>query len=127
VILSVVSGVVGGAAITLGGASLTAGVAAGFVLAALVIGGVVVPPLFRTVAARVRTSGALLVLGLALALGMAYLAESAGSATIIGAFAAGLVLHPTPCSSPAWARRSTCGRWPTRARSPWAACCSWPR
>ena len=96
VILSVVSGVVGGAAVTVGGASLTAGVAIGFVLAAVVVGGVVVPPLFRSAAARVRTSGALLVLGLALAFGMAYLAESAGSALIIGAFAAGLVLHPTP-------------------------------
>jgi Kef-type K+ transport system membrane component KefB len=96
VILSVVSGVAGGAAVTVGGASLTAGVAVGFVVAAVVIGGLVVPPLFRSVAARVRTSGALLVVGLALAFGMAYLAESAGSALIIGAFAAGLVLHPTP-------------------------------
>jgi Kef-type K+ transport system membrane component KefB len=70
-------------------------VAVGFIAAALVVGRLAVPPLFRFLA-RMRAPGTLLALGFALAFGLAYLAESAGSAMIIGAFAAGLILHETP-------------------------------
>jgi Kef-type K+ transport system membrane component KefB len=70
-------------------------VAVGFIVAALVVGRLAVPPLFRA-AERMRAPGTLAVLGFALAFGLAWLAESAGSALIIGAFAAGLVLHETP-------------------------------
>ena len=95
VILSVVSGLVGGAAVTAAGVALTTGIAIGFVIAAVVLGSLVVPPVFRAIAG-IEASGTLGVIGLAFAFLMAWLATSLGSATIIGAFSAGLVLHNTP-------------------------------
>jgi Kef-type K+ transport system membrane component KefB len=50
-----------------------------------------------------------MVLGVALAFAMAWLAESAGSAMIIGAFAAGLVLHDTPQRAEIEAATTTVG------------------
>jgi len=95
VILSVVSGLVGGAALTLGGVATTSGIAVGFVVGAIVLGSAMVPPIFRFVG-RIEASGTLGIAGLIFAFMMAWLASLAGSATIIGAFAAGLVLHNTP-------------------------------
>lgn len=95
VILSVVSGLVGGAALSVAGVSVTSAIAIGFVIAAVVIGSLVIPPLFRLVG-RIEASGTLGVVGLAFAFLLAWLAASAGSATIIGAFSAGLILHGTP-------------------------------
>ena len=95
VILSVVSGLVGGAALTLGGVATTSGIAVGFVVGAIVLGSALVPPIFRFVD-RIQASGTLGIAGLIFAFMMAWLASLAGSATIIGAFAAGLVLHNTP-------------------------------
>ncbi|MBA3403058.1 MAG: cation:proton antiporter [Gemmatimonadaceae bacterium] len=95
VILSVVSGLVGGAALTLGGVATTSGIAVGFVVGAIVLGSALVPPIFRFVS-RIEASGTLGIAGLIFAFMMAWLASLAGSATIIGAFAAGLVLHNTP-------------------------------
>lgn len=95
VILSVVSGLVGGAAVTVMGVSITTAIALGFVVAAVVLGGLLVPPLFRAVA-QIEATGTLGVIGLAFAFFLAWLATSVGSATIIGAFSAGLVLHNTP-------------------------------
>lgn len=95
VILSVVGAVAAGAGVSAMGVGRVTGVAVGFIVAALVIGRLVVPPLFGLLA-RMRGSGSLVVLGLALAFALADLAESAGSALIIGAFAAGLILHETP-------------------------------
>lgn len=95
VILSVVSGLVGGAALTLGGVATTSGIAVGFVVGAIVLGSALVPPIFRFVS-RVEASGTLGIAGLIFAFMLAWLASLAGSATIIGAFAAGLVLHNTP-------------------------------
>ena len=95
VILSVVSSVVGGVALTLGGITLTTAIAIGFVVAAVVLGRFLVPPVFRAIA----SADASVVLGLAgivFALILGLLAEKSGSASIIGAFAAGLILHPTP-------------------------------
>lgn len=95
VILSVVSGIAAGGALTVGGVAATTAIALGFVAGALVLGRLVVPPLFR-VFARMRGAGTLAVFGLAFAFALAWLAQAAGSAMIIGAFAAGLVLHDTP-------------------------------
>ncbi len=95
VILSVVAGLVGGAAITPGGVAIHSGSAVGFVVAAILIGGIVAPKIFRFIA-RVEASGTLGVAGLVFAFLLAWLADAAGSATIIGAFSAGLVLHATP-------------------------------
>jgi Kef-type K+ transport system membrane component KefB len=94
-ILSVVSGLVAGAAVSVAGITLTAGIAIVFILAAIVIGRLLAPPLFSMLA-RVEASGTLAIAGLAFAFLIAWLADLAGSATIIGAFAAGLVLHDTP-------------------------------
>ncbi len=95
IILSVVSGLVAGGSVSILGVARTSGVAIGFIALALVLGGMVVPRLFRQLA-RIRTTGALGLLALAFALSLAWLADSSGSAMIIGAFAAGLILHPTP-------------------------------
>jgi Kef-type K+ transport system membrane component KefB len=95
VILSVVAGLVGGAAVSFAGVAMTTAVAIGFVVGALVLGSILVPPLFRAIA-RIEQSGTLGVIGLAFAFLLAWLAATLGSATIIGAFSAGLVLHDTP-------------------------------
>ena len=95
IILSVVAGIVGGEGISTLGVAKTAGIALGFVVVALLVGGIVAPPVFRLVE-RIKTAGALGLIALAFAFAMAALASMAGSALIIGAFAAGLVLHNTP-------------------------------
>ena len=95
VILSVVSGLVGGTALTVGGVAYTTAVATGFVIAAVVLGTLLIPPVFRAIA-QIEASGTLGVVGLAFAFLLAWLADAAGSATIIGAFSAGLILNSTP-------------------------------
>ncbi len=95
VILSVVANLVEGTAVTAGEIAKTSSLAIGFVVAAIVIGGLVMPHVFRLVA-RIEASGTLGVIGLAFAFLLAWLADEAGSATIIGAFSAGLILHGTP-------------------------------
>ena len=96
IILSVVSGLAAGGELhplEIGRITL---VAVGFIVAALVIGSLVAPPAFQGVDKWQRTAGVLGPLALAFALLLAYLAHLSGSAMIIGAFAAGLVLHGTP-------------------------------
>jgi Kef-type K+ transport system membrane component KefB len=95
VILSVVSSMLAGASLTAGGIAQTAAVAIGFVVIAIAIGSLFVPPLIRLVA-RVQMTGALGIIALGFALLLALIAVRSGSAMIIGAFAAGLILHPTP-------------------------------
>lgn len=94
IILGVVSGMVAGAGVTVGGIARITAVAFGFLIGALLIGRLVVPRLFRALA-RVGKPETLATTGLALALATAWLADLSGSALIIGAFAAGLVLAPT--------------------------------
>lgn len=95
IILSVVSTTVAGTALSGWGITRTAGVAIGFVVLAVLVGGKIAPPVFRFVD-RVQSEGVLGPVALAFALLTALLASAAGSATIVGAFAAGLVLHATP-------------------------------
>ncbi|MCC7195649.1 MAG: cation:proton antiporter [Gemmatimonadaceae bacterium] len=95
IILSVVSGIVAGDAVTAIGVTRTAGLALGFVAIAIVAGAYFVPPIFRVVE-KLRTTGALGLIALAFALALATIAEASGSAMIVGALAAGLVLHDTP-------------------------------
>jgi len=94
VILAVVSGLAGGAAVTLGYVSKTLLFAVGFLVLAVVIGNRFAPALFDVVN-KMRVRGSLLVAAFCFALGVAALADLAGSALIIGAFAAGLVLSRT--------------------------------
>ena len=95
VILSVVGGIVGGVTLSASGIAVTTAIAVGFIVAALLLGNLVVRPVFRFID-RLEASGTLGVAGLAFAFLLAWLASLAGSATIIGAFAAGILLHNTP-------------------------------
>lgn len=95
VILSVVAALAAGGTVSPWGVLRTASIAVGFVAAALLLGRLVAPPLFNLIA-RAEAEGTLGVAGLAFALALASLAAWAGSAAIMGAFAAGLVLHNAP-------------------------------
>ena len=94
VILSVVSGIAAGAAVTALGVARTFAVAVGFLVVAVMIGRFVMPRLFDIIV-RMRVRNVLIVFAMAFALGLAGLASLAGSALIIGAFAAGIILSGT--------------------------------
>ena len=94
VILSVVSGVAAGAAVSFLGIMRTLGVAVGFLVVAVVVGRFLAPRLFDVIV-RMRVRYVLVVASIAFALGLAAVAGLAGSALIIGAFAAGLILSGT--------------------------------
>jgi Kef-type K+ transport system membrane component KefB len=95
IILSIVAAVVAGSELTALGVATTAGTALGFIVIAVALGSVAIPPLFHLLEG-VRVRGALGIIALGFALLLAALANQFGSAMIIGAFAAGLILHPTP-------------------------------
>ena len=95
VILSIVASVVGGTGVSVLGVTRIAAIAVLFVVAAIVIGTRVAGPAFGVVE-RVRSAGSLGLFGLAFAFALALLAQSLGSALIIGAFAAGIVLFGIP-------------------------------
>ncbi len=94
IILAVVAQLVAGAEVTPTGVTITALVAFGFVAAVLVLGRYIVPPMFDLLA-RIGKPETLATMALAFAFLVAYLADAADSALIVGAFAAGLVLAPT--------------------------------
>ncbi|HKO59273.1 MAG TPA: cation:proton antiporter [Thermoanaerobaculia bacterium] len=93
-LLTVVSAIAAGEKLTVMGVTKIFGLAFGFVAAAIVIGSVLAPRLIGLIT-RLRVRKALFFTSLMFALGMAYLADLAGSALIIGTFAAGLVLART--------------------------------
>jgi Kef-type K+ transport system membrane component KefB len=95
VILAVIAGIASGEGVTTLGVARTAGVAIGFVAAAVALGSVIAPPAFRIIE-RVKSAGTLGIAGLVFAFVLSWLAARAGSAMIVGAFAAGLVLHRVP-------------------------------
>jgi len=95
VILAVVADVVGGAGVDVMHVARISAVAVLFFAAAVVVGMRIVPPAFGVIE-RIKSAGALGVFGLAFAFAMALLAKTVGSALIIGAFAAGLVLFVVP-------------------------------
>ena len=94
VILAIVSGLAAGAALSLAGIALKFAIAVGFLVAAVVLGRWFVPRLF-SVLERMQVRGVLFVAAFAFVLALAALAGSVGSAIIIGAFAAGLILSST--------------------------------
>ncbi|MHB1035495.1 MAG: cation:proton antiporter [Pirellulales bacterium] len=96
VILAVVAGLTRGQEVTVWNVGTTTGIAFGFVIIALLVGSQIVPPVVRLLVNKGVTAAALTMFAIMLALGMAWLASTAGSATIIGAFAAGLLLGGTP-------------------------------
>lgn len=108
IMLSVVSALATGGLLTLAGVSRIAAVALGFLVAALVIGSRLAPYLVRLMS-RIRVPGAVGTMSLAFALLLAAAATEAGSAMIIGAFAAGLILYTTPQAKPIERATTTLG------------------
>lgn len=94
VILAIVSDLVAGNAPSVIGIARTTAVAFGFLAAAVLLGRIIVPRVFALVA-RTGKEQTLAPMALALAFLLAVLASEVGSALIVGAFAAGLVLAPT--------------------------------
>lgn len=94
VILTVVSGMAAGTTVTALGISRVLGVAVGFLVFAVLVGRFVAPRLFDLVV-RMRVRYVLLVSAFAFALALSASAALIGSALIIGAFAAGLILSGT--------------------------------
>lgn len=96
-ILVAVSGIVAvsgtGGGLPWGTLGRTMGLALGFLALALTIGRTLTPHLFR-LANRFRSEQVLLPLGLGFAFLLAWLGNLAGLATIVGAYAAGLILEP---------------------------------
>jgi Kef-type K+ transport system membrane component KefB len=91
IILAVVMAVVGGDPVGPIDVLRIAGIAVGFVVVAILIGGRLAS-VGHSFVMRARVKGILGLMGLAFAFALAALAESVGSALIVGAFAAGLVL-----------------------------------
>jgi Kef-type K+ transport system membrane component KefB len=94
VLLTVISAVAAGQRLTVLGVSKIVMIAFGFVALALIIGSRLAPRLIALVT-RLRVGKALFFAAIMFAFGLAWLAHLAGSALIIGAFAAGLVLAKT--------------------------------
>lgn len=94
VLLTLTGAMAAGRKITLTGAGKTLGIAVGFVALALVAGSILAPRLIALMT-RLRVTRALFFTSIMFAFALAYLADLAGSAAIIGAFAAGLVLAKT--------------------------------
>ena len=94
VILSVVSGIAAGVSMGPLGVLRVFAVAVGFLVVAVVVGRFVMPRLLDLVV-RMRARYVLLAFAFAFALGLSALASLAGSALIIGAFAAGIILSGT--------------------------------
>ena len=95
IILAVIADVVSGTGVDGFRIARLSVVAILFFAVAIAIGTRVAPPAFRIVE-RIKSAGALGVFGLAFAFALALLAKVAGSALIVGAFAAGLVLFVVP-------------------------------
>lgn len=94
IILAVVTDLVAGHEPSALGVLRTTGIAFGFIIVALAAGRFLIPPVFRLIA-RTGKEQTIASMALALAFLLAVLASEVGSALIIGAFAAGLVLAPT--------------------------------
>ena len=94
IILAVVSQVVGGAELTAFSVGKTVALAFGFLIVVVLLGNLIVPRVFDFLA-RIGKEETLGTMALVFAFLIAYFADAAGSALIIGAFAAGLVLAPT--------------------------------
>jgi Kef-type K+ transport system membrane component KefB len=95
VILAVVAGVARGESVTGWNIANITVTAFAFLIGTLLIGALVVPPMVKRLN-KIDLPGTPTMLALLLAFGLAWLANYAGSATIIGAFAAGLLIRETP-------------------------------
>src|SRR6185503_2357263 len=94
VLLTLVGTLAGGGELTVLGVGKIVLVAFGFVFLAIVIGSKLAPMLIRAID-RIEVARGLFFASVVFALLLAFLAQKAGSALIIGSFAAGLVLART--------------------------------
>ena len=94
VILTLVSTLAEGGALTVFGVMKTIAIAFGFVILAIVIGSKLAPLLIRAIE-KLEVSRGIFFASVVFAFALAYLAQTVGSAVIIGSFAAGLVLART--------------------------------
>jgi Kef-type K+ transport system membrane component KefB len=94
IILAVVTGVAQTGSVSLATVGLLSGKAIVFLVVAIVVGIRLAPTLVRWVG-RLQARGTLIVYSVVFAVGLAAVADLIGLATIIGAFAAGLVLATT--------------------------------
>lgn len=94
IMLTVVGSVAGGEVLSVVGVSRVVAVAFGFVVLAIVIGSYLAPWLIRVIS-LLRVQKALFFAAAMFAFALAWLAQEVGSALIIGAFAAGLILNRT--------------------------------
>lgn len=94
IILTVVSSIAGGKPLTIFSVTTTTVVAFGFVIVAVVVGSKLAPWLISMVA-KLKVAKAVFFGSVMFAFALAWLADLVGSALIIGAFAAGLVLART--------------------------------
>ena len=94
VLLSVITAMAAGETLTISGVAKTLAAAVGFVVLAIILGSGLAPR-FVALIVRLRVAKALFFASITFAFAFAYLAFLVGSALIIGAFAAGLVLART--------------------------------
>jgi Kef-type K+ transport system membrane component KefB len=94
VVLSVVAGIAKGGSLEFGEVARIIFSSLGFLVGAIILGNWFMPFFLKTVR-WLRTRGDLLTASLVFAFSLAWIAEQVGSAAIIGAFAAGLVLADT--------------------------------
>lgn len=94
VLLGLVSTLVAGGAVSAVSVGRSLGLAFGFLVAAIGIGLLVAPRIFDLID-RMRVRGVLLVAAFAFLMMLAALADMVGSAMIVGAFAAGIILSGT--------------------------------
>jgi Kef-type K+ transport system membrane component KefB len=94
VILAIVSGLAAGAALSAGSIVFKLVVAVGFLVVAVALGRWFMPRVFAVIE-RMQVRGILFVTSFAFVLALAALAGTVGSALIIGAFAAGIILSST--------------------------------
>jgi Na+:H+ antiporter len=94
VILTLITSILAGGSLSAGMAIRMLAITVAFLVGSLALGRLVVPRAMRAVKG-LRVRGALVPAAMALAFGLALLADRTGSATIIGAFAAGLILADT--------------------------------
>lgn len=94
ILLTVVSALAAGERLTVVGVTKIVVIAFGFVILAVILGSMLAPRLIRVVE-KLRVGKALFFASIMFAFTLAWAADAAGSALIIGAFAAGLVLATT--------------------------------
>lgn len=94
IVLSVVASIAVGGSWTVAGVVRTTVIAVGFIVIALTVGRFLARPIFSSIE-TIRAPGTLAVLALAFAFLLSSLAATSGSAMILGAFAAGIILNGT--------------------------------